>query len=130
MAPPTQEELLDFLIDSARYGDTDDVKKALEMGAAVNGVDVGGRTGARVSSGDSARAQKAARRRPPSAAIAAAIAPGSAIHTCRASRFTHENKRLAFTRPHTTHEQNKQRCTWRRPMATRTSPASSQTPRR
>lgn len=46
MAPPTQEELLDFLIDSARYGDTDDVRKALELGAAVNGVDVAGRTGA------------------------------------------------------------------------------------
>jgi len=45
-APPTPEELLEFLIDSARYGDTDDVRTALKEGVAVDGTDGSGRTGA------------------------------------------------------------------------------------
>jgi hypothetical protein len=39
------EELLEFLIDSARYGDTDDVKVAIQENVAVDGQDSAGRTG-------------------------------------------------------------------------------------
>eukprot|EP00879_Flechtneria_rotunda_P005063 GHRR01005340.1.p1 GENE.GHRR01005340.1~~GHRR01005340.1.p1 ORF type:complete len:228 (+),score=102.66 GHRR01005340.1:210-893(+) len=38
------EELLDFLIDSARYGDTEDVDVAIKQGVAVDGQDESGRT--------------------------------------------------------------------------------------
>jgi hypothetical protein len=41
----TTEELLEFLIDSARYGDTDDVKVAIQEKVAVDGQDSNGRTG-------------------------------------------------------------------------------------
>jgi hypothetical protein len=44
---PTFAQVLEFLIDSARYGDTDDVKMALsQYSAPVNGTDDDGRTGA------------------------------------------------------------------------------------
>lgn len=46
-AQPTPEELLEFYLDSARYGDTDDVKLALKEGVPVDGVDAAGRTGKR-----------------------------------------------------------------------------------
>lgn len=43
---PTPAQVLDFLIDSARYGDTDDVRMALvQYSAPVNGTDEDGRTG-------------------------------------------------------------------------------------
>lgn len=41
----TPEELLDFLIDSARYGDTEDVILAIKEGVQVDGQDSTGRTG-------------------------------------------------------------------------------------
>jgi hypothetical protein len=44
MAECTIEE---FLIDSARYGDTEDVEMALKEGGKVDSTDEGGRTGAR-----------------------------------------------------------------------------------
>lgn len=47
MAAPSAEELLEFLIDSARYGDTEDVVAAIVQGVAVDGVDESGRTGGR-----------------------------------------------------------------------------------
>lgn len=40
-------ELQEFLVDSARYGDTEDVRAALDHGAPVNGADEEGRTGGR-----------------------------------------------------------------------------------
>ena len=43
MADPV--ELLEFLLDGARYGDAADVKEALAQGAGVNAQDEGGRTG-------------------------------------------------------------------------------------
>jgi hypothetical protein len=45
--PPTPAQVLEFLIDSARYGDTDDVKMVLQppYSAPVNGTDEEGRTG-------------------------------------------------------------------------------------
>lgn len=46
MASATAEELLEFLIDSARYGDTEDVKLAIQEKVAVDGQDSAGRTGA------------------------------------------------------------------------------------
>jgi hypothetical protein len=43
---PSAEQVLEFLIDSARYGDTDDVRMALsQYSAPVNGTDEDGRTG-------------------------------------------------------------------------------------
>jgi hypothetical protein len=45
MASEEQQELIDFLIDSARYGDTDDVVAALKEGVGVDAVDDQGRTG-------------------------------------------------------------------------------------
>lgn len=47
MATPTAAEWLEFLIDSARYGDTDDVRTAIKEGVDVDGVDESQRTGAR-----------------------------------------------------------------------------------
>lgn len=44
--PAAQEDLLDFLIDSARYGDSEDVQTAIREGVAVDGQDAAGRTGA------------------------------------------------------------------------------------
>jgi hypothetical protein len=38
-------ELLEFLIESCRYGDIEDVKLAIQQQAAVNGQDNAGRTG-------------------------------------------------------------------------------------
>lgn len=49
MATATAEELLEFLIDSARYGDTDDVRIALQEKVAVDGQDSAGRTGVSTS---------------------------------------------------------------------------------
>lgn len=47
MTAPTADEWLEFLIDSARYGDTEDVKQALQEGQVpVDATDSGGRTGA------------------------------------------------------------------------------------
>jgi hypothetical protein len=46
MATATPEEWLEFLIDSARYGDTDDVRTAIKEGVVVDGTDSSGRTGA------------------------------------------------------------------------------------
>lgn len=45
-------DLLEFLIDSARYGDTDDVKTALTQNAPVDGQDDSGRTGGRARQAD------------------------------------------------------------------------------
>lgn len=46
MVEASPEEVLDFLIDSARYGDTEDVVVAIkEYKAAVDGQDSAGRTG-------------------------------------------------------------------------------------
>ena len=42
---PSREELTEFLIDSARYGDTEDVQQALELKADVNARDEVGKTG-------------------------------------------------------------------------------------
>jgi hypothetical protein len=43
---PTPAQVLEFLVDSARYGDTDDVRMALaRYSAPVNGTDEDGRTG-------------------------------------------------------------------------------------
>jgi len=39
------EELLDMLIDGARYGDLEDVENALSQGVDVNAQDEFGRTG-------------------------------------------------------------------------------------
>lgn len=41
----TPEELLEFLIDSARYGDTEDVELAIKEKVQVDGQDAAGRTG-------------------------------------------------------------------------------------
>lgn len=42
----TQEELVELLIDGARYGDADDVQRALEGKVDVNAQDEWGKTGA------------------------------------------------------------------------------------
>jgi hypothetical protein len=42
----SQEELVDLLIDGARFGDADDVHKALEAKVDVNARDEWGKTGA------------------------------------------------------------------------------------
>lgn len=41
----TPEELLEFLIDSARYGDTEDVELAIREKVQIDGQDSAGRTG-------------------------------------------------------------------------------------
>lgn len=45
MVEATPEELLEFLIDSARYGDTEDVELAIKEKVQVDGQDAAGRTG-------------------------------------------------------------------------------------
>lgn len=45
MVEATPEELLEFLIDSARYGDTEDVVLAIKDKVQVDGQDSAGRTG-------------------------------------------------------------------------------------
>lgn len=45
MVEATAEELLEFLIDSARYGDTEDVALAIKEKVHVDGQDDVGRTG-------------------------------------------------------------------------------------
>lgn len=42
----TQEELIELLIDGARFGDADDVQRALEGKVDVNAQDEWGKTGA------------------------------------------------------------------------------------
>ena len=44
-AAPADPELLEALLDGARYGDAEDVKAALAQGVGVNAQDEGGRTG-------------------------------------------------------------------------------------
>jgi hypothetical protein len=45
MVEATPEELLEFLIDSARYGDTEDVELAIREKVQIDGQDSAGRTG-------------------------------------------------------------------------------------
>lgn len=45
MVEATPEELLEFLIDSARYGDTEDVELAIREEVQIDGQDSAGRTG-------------------------------------------------------------------------------------
>jgi hypothetical protein len=42
----SQEELVELLVDGARYGDMEDVKAALDQGVDANAADSMGRTGA------------------------------------------------------------------------------------
>jgi hypothetical protein len=69
----TAEELLEFLIDSARYGDTDDVKVAIQEKVAVDGQDSNGRTGKLCLEEQQQRQQRTL-----AAAVAAAAAAGAA----------------------------------------------------
>ena len=45
MATPTPQELVESLIDGARYGDMEDVEAAIAQGVAMDGADHAGRTG-------------------------------------------------------------------------------------
>ena len=47
MTAATAEEIVDLLIDGARYGDLEDIREALQLGAPVDSTDEQGRTGAR-----------------------------------------------------------------------------------
>lgn len=42
---PEYDELVELLIDGARYGDGEDVQTAIDQGANINGQDDQGRTG-------------------------------------------------------------------------------------
>lgn len=45
----TEQDLIDFFIDSARYGDTEDVRVALKEGVKLDAVDEAGRTALHMS---------------------------------------------------------------------------------
>jgi hypothetical protein len=128
-AAPTPADWLEFLIDSARYGDTEDVRTALKEGAEVDGTDDGGRTGETAAAAPRAAAPGTLTRAPAQGlgwphhgfhgrAAAALLAPLSccALHRCALHRCA-PHRWLRRAAAHV----RRQRCIWPRPTATWTS---------
>jgi hypothetical protein len=130
-APPNAE-LEEFLRDSARYGDTDDVRTAIKEGVAVDAVDEDGRSGAlcvRRSGGGGARVVPAVSSTAAAAWAAKQLLCHALMSVLRVSWIT----KVSLLRPNQTNNKTKpntQRCTWRPPTGTSTLWGSWSTPAR
>lgn len=82
MSAPSTEELIELLVDGARYGVADDVQRALEAKVDVNAQDEWGKTGAAAALGSSQQ-PAAGSRSALQAAPQGAVGVGSCAHGLR-----------------------------------------------
>ena len=118
-AAPTQEELVDLLVDGARYDDMEDVNAALQAGVDVNAKDEGSRTGRclddhciRTYASNIGRSHANSLRMPTSCACPRRLYKMRQSHECVQLHKEEHSAEYLLTQL----ASFLQRCTWRAPM--------------